>query len=198
MCDSRRRMQICKNAKMQIRKRCKYDKNAICSWNSSKIHNEVTIVAMSLKYVVFEVWLKSAFVLLHRVNFLSVSIISSVRALLSSSFTSGPLIQDRNRAGFRFISWPVSANMGRIRSHSPRLVAAATDEGQGSVPLLCQSPDIARSSILVIPPPLPRLENGLADNNGAHCSYTDTLTMVVLTPEMLVWSWANKTGGFGA
>ena len=82
------------------------------------------------------------------------------------------------------LSRAVSANMGRIISHSPRLVGAATDEGQGSVPLLCQSPDIARSSILVVP----RLENGLADNNRAHSSYTDTLTVVVLTREMLVWT----------
>ena len=126
-------------------------------------------------------------------NFLSVSIISSVRALLSSSFTSGPLIQDRNRAGFRFISWPVSANMGRIRSHSPRMVAAATDEGQGSVPLLCQSPDIAQSSIQVAH----RLKNVLPDDNGPTTHIpTHTLALAFLTPEMSVWTRANKVGWF--
>ena len=120
------------------------------------------------------------------------SIISGRRALLSSSFTWRPLIQERNRLDLD-LSRAVSANMVWIRSHSRRLVGAGTDEGQGSVPLLCQSPDIAQSSIQVAH----RLKNGLPDDNGPTTHIpTHTLALAFLTPEMSVWTRANKVGWF--
>ena len=91
------------------------------------------------------------------------------------------------------LSRAVSANMVRIRSHSRRLVGGGTDEGQGSVPLLCQSPDIAQSSIQVAH----RLKNGLPDDNGPTTHIpTHTLALAFLTPEMSVWTRANKVGWF--
>ena len=91
------------------------------------------------------------------------------------------------------LSRAVSANMGRIRSHSPRLVGGwRTDEGQGLSP---SSVSVQTSPDHPFQSPPAQLENGLADNNRAHCSYSDTLTVVVLTRELLVWRRANKTRG---